>query len=259
MNRNILFIGEASSFIVNAINSGLKEAGFECTFCKPTVSAVSKTEELPAILFIYVDETVREATDTLVYIRDLCVENERSLFLIGYPDDVRPVVDMMPSEVLKGTFERPINVKAIAQTLTKLSESNALEIHKKHILVVDDSGQMLRTIKGWLEGKYRVSMVNSAVNAITFLSTNTPDLILLDYEMPVCSGPQMLGMIRAEVTTESIPVIFLTSKGDRESVSRVLSLKPQGYLLKTMPPEDIIASIDGFFAKQKAKEIKGEE
>ena len=124
---------------------------------------------------------------------------------------------------------------------------------------MDDSGQMLRTIKGWLEGKYRVSMVNSAVNAITFLSTNTPDLILLDYEMPVCSGPQMLGMIRAEVTTESIPVIFLTSKGDRESVSKVLSLKPQGYLLKTMPPEDIIASIDGFFAKQKAKEIKGEE
>jgi len=164
-------------------------------------------------------------------------------------------VDMMPSDTVKASFERPINVKHITETLVKMFENNSLEVQKKHILVVDDSGTMLRTIKGWLEDKYRVSMVNSAVNAISFLSTNTPDLILLDYEMPVCSGPMMLQMIRSEIKTENIPVIFLTSKGDRESVQAVLSLKPQGYLLKTMAPDQIIASIDGFFAKQKANDL----
>ena len=115
---------------------------------------------------------------------------------------------------------------------------------------------MLRTIKGWLDGKYRVSMVNSATSAISFLAINKPDLILLDYEMPICSGPQMLGMLRAEIKTETIPVIFLTSKGDKESVAAVLSLKPQGYLLKSMPPNAIVEAIDNFFTAQKMKSLK---
>ena len=63
----------------------------------------------------------------------------------------------------------------------------------------------------------------------------------------------MLEMIRSEIKTESVPVIFLTAKGDKESVAKVLSLKPQGYLLKSMPPFQIVESIDNFFASQKAK------
>ena len=98
-------------------------------------------------------------------------------------------------------------------------------------------------------------MTNSATSAIAFLAVNEPDLILLDYEMPVCSGPQMLQMIRSEIKTENIPVIFLTAKGDKESVAKVLSLKPQGYLLKSMKPSQIVEAIDNFFATQKAKGI----
>lgn len=71
--------------------------------------------------------------------------------------------------------------------------------------------------------------------------------------MPVCSGQQFLEMIRAEVSTSMIPVIFLTVKGDKESVKSVLALKPAGYLLKTMAAEQIVESIDNFFEKNKAK------
>ena len=49
----------------------------------------------------------------------------------------------------------------------------------------------------------------------------------------------------------NIPVIFLTSKSDKESVMRVMELKPEGYLLKTMPPEEIVRAVDDFFAKRK--------
>ena len=97
--------------------------------------------------------------------------------------------------------------------------------------------------------------MNSAANALSFLGMKQPDLILLDYEMPVCSGPQMLQMLRSETRTESIPVIFLTSKGDRESVREVLSLRPQGYLLKTMAFDQIIESIDKYFATEKSKKL----
>jgi DNA-binding NarL/FixJ family response regulator len=58
-------------------------------------------------------------------------------------------------------------------------------------------------------------------------------------------------MIRTEVEFADVPVIFLTSKNDRESITQVMALRPDGYLLKTMKPEDIVKNIDDFFEKQK--------
>ena len=58
-------------------------------------------------------------------------------------------------------------------------------------------------------------------------------------------------MMRSEPETSDIPVMFLTAKGDRESVMKVLDLKPEGYLLKTMKPAEIIESLETFFEKQK--------
>lgn len=253
MERRILFIGETSSFIINAVRDGLKDVGFECSFCKLNVTDISKVSDKPDMFFIYADETSVQETEALIYIRDVCMEEDKRIYLVGYSEELKVITDMIPTECLGGCFERPINVKKIADTLKNAASAEETGENKKHILLVDDSGTMLRTIKGWLESKYRISMVNSATSAISFLAVNQPDLILLDYEMPVCSGPQMLEMIRSEMKTENLPVIFLTSKGDKESVAKVLSLKPQGYLLKSMPSGQIVDAIDNFFAQQKAK------
>ena len=58
-------------------------------------------------------------------------------------------------------------------------------------------------------------------------------------------------MIRAEKELADISVIFLTNTVDKESVSKVVSLKPTDYLVKTLKPEDIKKNIDKFFQKQK--------
>ena len=94
-------------------------------------------------------------------------------------------------------------------------------------------------------------LANSGAMAIKCLAVNRPDLILLDYEMPICDGRQVLEMIRAESDFSDIPVIFLTGKNDKESVMKVTALKPEGYLLKTMPPQEIIQYIDEFFLRRK--------
>ena len=94
-------------------------------------------------------------------------------------------------------------------------------------------------------------LANSGAMAIKYLALNRPDLVLLDYEMPVVNGKQVLEMIRTETEFSDIPVIFLTSKNDRESITQVMSLKPEGYLLKTMKPEDIVKTVDDFFEKRK--------
>ncbi len=123
------------------------------------------------------------------------------------------------------------------------------EADRKKILVVDDSGIMLQAMKELLQTDYQVSLARSGMAALRSMVLDRPDLVLLDYEMPVCDGRQVLEMIRSEEELKDIPVIFLTGRYDKESVSRVVSLKPAGYLLKTMNPGEIKKNVDEFMKK----------
>lgn len=120
---------------------------------------------------------------------------------------------------------------------------------KKIILVVDDCGAMLRNVKAWLEDDYQVVLANSGMMAMKYLGANRPNLVLLDYEMPVMNGKQVLEKIRSDRTLNDIPVIFLTNKDDEESMKNVQELNPAGYLLKTMEPSEIVQKVDDFFGR----------
>lgn len=124
---------------------------------------------------------------------------------------------------------------------------------KEQILIVDDSDVVQHAMKMLLGSDYDVVLANSASAALKCIARNRPDLILLDYEMPICDGRQTLEMIRSEEETADIPVIFLTGRGDKESVKNVMSLKATGYMLKTMKPEEIKKVIDNYFKQRKKK------
>lgn len=150
----------------------------------------------------------------------------------------------------KGAVDRGIDVEnAISKIKSYIQGSKAPK--KKKILLVDDSGVMLKTMQQLFEETYEVAMANSGLAAIRCITLDRPDLILLDYEMPVCDGKQVLEMIRAEESFADIPVIFLTGRGDAERVKKVMSLKPAGYLLKSLKQEEIKKIIDDYFEERK--------
>ena len=124
------------------------------------------------------------------------------------------------------------------------------QARRKNILIVDDDVAYMSMIMDWLKDTYRVSLANSGMQAITWLAKNHADLILLDYEMPITSGPQVLEMIRSDAETADIPVMFLTGRGDKESIMRVLSLKPAGYLLKTVQKKELRDTISKYFINE---------
>ena len=122
---------------------------------------------------------------------------------------------------------------------------------KKKILVVDDSSVARQAMSDLLSKDYQVTLAQSGTSAIRCLTLNQPDLVLLDYEMPVCDGKQVLEMIRSEQEFAKIPVFFLTSRVDKEGVQKVMPLKPEGYLLKSLKPEEIKKNIDDYFVRRK--------
>lgn len=114
---------------------------------------------------------------------------------------------------------------------------------KKSVMVVDDSGMVLRNMMELLGDTYEVILANSAAKAIIAIEEKKPDLILLDNNMPECSGEELFIRLRGQNSTKDIPIVFLTSVSDIATVKRLLDLKPDGYLLKSTMKADILKTL----------------
>lgn len=115
---------------------------------------------------------------------------------------------------------------------------------KKHILIVDDDVNMLKLLRMFLADDYQVTIVDSGKKGIEFVLKHTPDLILLDYMMPLFDGPHVLEIIRKREESKNIPVLFLTSVTEREKIIQCLTLKPQGYLIKPISREELMQRVE---------------
>lgn len=141
----------------------------------------------------------------------------------------------------------------VEEYLMKREEEKEQEEGKYKILVVDDSLTLREGIRNLLGEDYEVAVAESGVAAIRTITLNRPDLVLLDYEMPVCDGKQTLEMLRFDEAFADLPVIFLTGRRDPGSMIEVMPLNPAGYLLKHLKPEEIKKEIDAFFERRKLK------
>ncbi len=255
MRTKIMFISQGVSFMGNSIQKNFESAGYDVIHVNPTIEEISESKDEITIMVFYLGKFVEEIPDVLVYLKDICLEEEKCLILLGNLDELGIVENSLPSNAITSKFERPVDLKKLISEVNKLAEVVDERNAMKSILLVDDDPTFLKMMKGWLDPYYRVTIVTSGMQALMYLADNKPNLILLDYEMPVTSGPQVLEMIRSETKVDHVPVMFLTGKGDRESVLKVLELKPEGYLLKSLPREKIIENIEDFFEKQHAAEI----
>ncbi|MBO6301249.1 MAG: response regulator [Ruminiclostridium sp.] len=259
MQKNILLISDSGGFMVDALANNLKKtAGFNVIQISPAVDEIKDGISEADIFLLYAGSYVSEKSEALVYLKDVCMEYKKVLCVIGYDKELELVKNSIPESIITRSFLRPFDMRKLADELGRVTSSSAVSDDGtgRHILMVDDDVSFLKMMQTWLTPMYHVTAVNSGMQAITFIATNTPDLILLDYEMPVTSGPQVLEMIRSEPASAGIPVIFLTGRDDRESVERVMRLKPQGYLLKTMSKEDIVGAVSRYFLTNEWKAMK---
>jgi CheY-like chemotaxis protein len=249
--HNLLFVSEVKSHSLMSVKEHLEMMNYRIISVSADMDAIHEVKEPTRGILLYVEEKLLDRRQTLYYIKDWVSSNSIPIFAMGFPEDLEELKTVVSAHLVRREFIRPLkaHVSDMANKIDSFIKKNSMQ---KKILAVDDSGTMLRTVKGWLENKYSVFLANSGAMAIKYLALNKPDLILLDYEMPVADGKQVLEMIRSEKEFMDIPVIFLTKKGDKESIMNVKDLKPEGYLLKSLEPAQIIRAVDEFFEKMKA-------
>lgn len=247
----VVFIAEKETFVVRVLEKKVVDAHKDCIFVKNTLSDVKEVLTNSCLVVLYIDDDTRIQEDVLRFLEVRMREDLGGFILIGEQVHINAIRKQIPEHYIYKAFVRPVNNEEFLGAVSEYFEKGDIDDYKKRILIIDDDSQYLSLIRQWLNGMYKISVANSGLQGIKYLGKNKVDLILLDYEMPVTSGPQVLEMLRSDEDTKDIPVIFLTGKSDKDSVMSVVGLRPEGYLLKSIEKEKLIEKLDEFFVKQK--------
>lgn len=115
---------------------------------------------------------------------------------------------------------------------------------KPLILIVDDTTKNIQVLGNMLYSKgYNISVATSGKEALESVKAKTPDLILLDIQMPEMDGFEVCKNLKSNPSTKEIPVIFLTAVTDPEKIVHGFELGAVDYITKPLNPAELFMRV----------------
>ncbi len=246
MKNKLVVVSKGASFIAGVLIKSLINEDFEAVLAYPGKNdlkdAVDGASGLVLCLGSYADDE-----EIMEYIGALMRNTGIKAVLIGSTEQIDQALKYLPEKQVVVKNQEQCSVKSIASALDIIFTDEEAAKARRSILLVDDDPTFLKMMRSWLAEEYDVVPVTGGRQALQYLTKKQPDLILLDYEMPDLNGPQVLESVRSQDSLKNIPVFFLTGVDSRESVTKAISLKPEGYLLKHNDRQKLLKTISDFF------------
>ncbi len=111
----------------------------------------------------------------------------------------------------------------------------------EHILVVEDDADVVRVVASFLEREgYRVEVALDGALGLDAALGDPPDLVILDWMLPVVDGPTFLARLRRE---QDVPVIMLTARSEEDDRIHGLEAGADDYVTKPFSPRELVARV----------------
>jgi chemosensory pili system protein ChpA (sensor histidine kinase/response regulator) len=124
-------------------------------------------------------------------------------------------------------------------------------------LVVDDSITVRRVTQRLLERNgMRVLTARDGVDAMEMLQEHTPDIILLDIEMPRMDGYEVATQVRADPRLSGIPIIMITSRVGEKHRARAIEIGVDDYLGKPYQEAQLLEAIEPLIARRREQHLR---
>ena len=141
----------------------------------------------------------------------------------------------------------PSSDPALLEAAVEHVAKDAQEPVRPTILVVDDTADNLLLLSHLFDGEYRVRIAHSGQKALDICqSDNPPDLVLLDIMMPGIDGFEVARRMREHPTSETIPVIFVTSMTSEDARLKGLELGAVDFVTKPIDPDMLKLRVRNF-------------
>jgi chemosensory pili system protein ChpA (sensor histidine kinase/response regulator) len=154
---------------------------------------------------------------------------------IGADGQVMIILDMGP--LIRRALEQPIVPEAPVVAVQE-------EARAPLVMVVDDSITMRKVTSRVLENhSLEVMTAQDGIDAIEKLHERTPDLMLLDIEMPRMDGYQLLEHVRSDARLRHVPVVMITSRAGQKHRKKARSAGANAYLTKPYQEAELVEQV----------------
>ncbi len=240
--KHVTILQYQYSVVMSGIERRLRDEGFKVDVLEDFEQIVKYIDTTDVFLVFLPPEIMEneKEQDKLTLACSRLGEHDSRLIIMGDSDYHRRLRLLVPLINNYMWLDKPIDIEVLMAEIEKAVSA----AEKKRILIVDDDPAYAGMVREWIKDIYHTDIVTAGMQAIKFLLKKPVDLILLDYEMPVVDGPQVLQMLRQEEETMEIPVVFLTGVGTKEGVERVVELHPEGYMLKNTTREKLLEYLE---------------
>ena len=134
---------------------------------------------------------------------------------------------------------KPLDLMLAVDELTTPSDEEPLRI-----LIVDDEPEVAAYHALLLEqAGMAVQQVNHPADALTALERFSPDLLLVDVYMPVCSGEELANIIRQQPEHVGLPIIYLSSETDSQKQLSAMTAGVEAFITKPVIPDELVSAV----------------
>ena len=135
-------------------------------------------------------------------------------------------------------------------------------IQQLRVLVVDDNPFMRNLVRGMLAtiGVKKIFEAGDGIAALEMIRTLTPDVVVLDWEMPLLNGPELVRIVRSPgaFPTPDIPIIMLTAHGERWRILESAKLGVNEFLCKPVSAKSLFDRLISILLKPRESVQLGE-
>ena len=130
---------------------------------------------------------------------------------------------------------------------------------RTHVLVVDDEPDIAGLIKHGLErgGDVEVEIVTTGDGALKSVTERTPDLIVLDLNLPVLSGLEVCRILRSRTATARVPIIILTARTSESDRVTGLDVGADDYITKPFSLRELAARVRAVLRRGRTEPANG--
>jgi diguanylate cyclase (GGDEF)-like protein len=139
-------------------------------------------------------------------------------------------------------FQLPVDACRLAEKIDSLFSEREQEPYR--VLIIDDDPEQVAYNSTILaQAGMSTSTATDPTQVIPLLVETRPDILLMDMYMPLCTGPELAGIIRQQEAFASIPIIFLSVERDLEKQIGAIRKGGDEFLEKPIKPEHLVSSV----------------
>lgn len=148
---------------------------------------------------------------------------------------------------IDGYLVKPVKKEDVRKKVLETYEQYSQHEEKKTVLLIDDDMTYLKQLNNLLQDEYNVILINSAKLALEYLLKHIPDVIVMDYNMPLYNGANMMNIIQNKNSSaghKDIPIIILSGSLNRESLQECYLYNPAACLAKPVTKDVLVEAIE---------------